>query len=147
MVQSWEEWLTNQKSVLQFHETPREAGELGAEEPNEVQQELVYRVLHLGRNNCLHQYRVGGDVLGRSSAGKDLVVLVTNRLTVSQQCALASKKTNAILGFIKRNLASSRAREVTLPLYSALVMPHLECCVQFQAPQFKKDRDLLERIH
>ena len=68
--------------------------------------------------------QAGVDLLESSSAERVLGVLADDRLTMSQQRALAAKKANGILEFIKRSVGI-RSREVLLSLYTALVRPHL----------------------
>jgi len=84
-------------------------------------------------------------VAGEQPCRKDLGVLVHSRLNRSQQRAQAAQRANPIPGCIKHSI-TGRAKEEITPLQSALVWPHLECCVQLWAPPFKKDVQVLEYL-
>ncbi|GAB0181294.1 mitochondrial enolase superfamily member 1 [Grus japonensis] len=103
------------------------------------------KILHVGQRNPKHDYRLGEEWIESSPEEKDLGLLIDEKLNMSWWCALAAQKASRVLGCIKRGV-TSRSREVILPLYSALVTPHLEYCVQLWGPQDRRDMELLERV-
>lgn len=83
-----------------------------------------------------YTYRLGGREAGEKPAESDLEVLVNDKLNMSQQCALAVKKANHVLGYIRHSVASWSREEIIL-LCSVLVWPHLQYCVYFGVSQYK----------
>jgi len=101
------------------------------------------KVLHVGQGSPRYYTDWAKTPLRAALLEKYLGVLVDKKPDVSQQCTLANWKVSCVLGCIKRGVAS-REREVTVPLYSALVRPHLEYCIQAWDPQHRKDEEVLE---
>ncbi|KAK4824813.1 hypothetical protein QYF61_019663 [Mycteria americana] len=90
------------------------------------------KALHLGWNSCVHQDSPGADYLKTALQKKNY------ELNMSQQRALAPKAAASIQGCFSKRVAS-RSRELIIPLYSILMRPYADYCVQY-----KKDTDILE---
>ncbi|CAM5094510.1 unnamed protein product [Eretmochelys imbricata] len=84
------------------------------------------RVLHSGRKNPMHCYRLGTNWLSGSSAEKDLEITVDKKLDMIQQCALVAKKANGILGCISRSIASRSPLFGTGEAISGVLCPVLD---------------------
>lgn len=102
-------------------------------------------VLHFGHNDPMQPYRHGEEWLEICLAEKDLGVLINSQPNRSQPRAQVVKKVNSNQAGI-RNIEANRAREVILILYTALVIPHLQYCVQSGVQFCKKDIMLMECI-
>ena len=90
-------------------------------------------------------HRLGEELIGSSPAENNLGVMVDKKFGMSQQCVLAAWKANCIVGCTQKR-GESRAREGIVPLYSVLIRPHLQYCVQIWIPQHRENTELLEQV-
>ena len=103
------------------------------------------KVLHMGWHNPKHNHRLRREWIESSLEEKDLGVLGDEKLNTTRQCVLSAQKANRVLGCTTSSV-TSRSREGILPLYSTLVRPPLQYCIQLGGPLHKKDTELLERV-
>ena len=75
---------------------------------------------------------------------KDLGVTMNANMKVSEQCRIAASNCNQVLGMIRRNI-TYKEKSLIVPLYKAIVRPHLEYCKQVWNPHLRKDIDMLEK--
>ena len=103
------------------------------------------KCLHTGPGNTGMNYEMGGTILSKTVKEKYLGVTVNANMKVSEQCRIAASKGNQIIGMIRRNI-TYKEKSLIIPLYKAIVRPHLEYCIQAWNPHLRKDVDMLEKI-
>ena len=103
------------------------------------------KCLHTGPGNTSMNYEMGGTILSKTVKEKDLGVTMNANTKVSEPCRIAASKGNQVLGMIRRNI-TYKDNSLIVPLYKAIVRPHLEYCIQAWSPYLRKDIDMLEKI-
>src|SRR5580692_7626088 len=102
-------------------------------------------VVHMGKSNKESEYKMGPNKIAVSKQEKDLGVIVDKSGKSSEQCIVAVKKANGMLGMIKRNI-KFKSKSVIVKLNKSLVRPRLEYCIQAWSPHLRKDIDMIERV-
>ena len=96
------------------------------------------KCLHTGHGNLDVNYKMGHTSLGTTVKENDLGITISADMKVSEQCGIVASKDNKILGLIRRNITYKEKRLI-IPLYKAIVRPHLEYCIQAWIPYRKKN--------
>jgi len=104
---------------------------------------LKCKVMHLGYKNHGYSYYMDGKQLDTAEEEKDLGIIITKNLKVSQQCKQAYAKASRMLGLINRSI-KFKDKDILLSLYKTLVRPHLEYCIPAWSPHYVKDQELIE---
>ena len=91
------------------------------------------KVMHLGLNNPRRSYNMGDTSLQASEEERDLGVLIDHQLDFGKHIRTIVGRANRVLGMIRVSFACMN-KTMFLSLYTALVRPLLEYCVQVWSP-------------
>ncbi len=97
-------------------------------------------VLHLGQNNPMYRYSMGGVYLSTVEEEKDLGVIIT-----TNQCQKATRVASGILSQVLR--AFSYRDKVVMPrIFKTYIRPHLEYAAPAWSPWLRGEVDLMEKV-
>ena len=85
-------------------------------------------VMHTGHNNMQGNYNMSNQQLPTTDQQRDLGIIITKDLTWQKQTKKSRKTADRVLWFIASNFRY-KTKELILPLYKSLVLPHLEHAV------------------
>ena len=103
------------------------------------------KIMHLGKTNPKHSYSMGDGNLTVTSEEKDLGVTIDDRLEFDVHIKNIINRANRLLGLIKIGF-SCLDKEIFLNLYTVLVRPLLEYCVQVWSPYKQMYINQLEKV-
>ena len=90
-------------------------------------------------------YEMGGTILCKTAKEKYSGVTINANMKVSEHCRIAASEGNQILGMMRRNI-TYKEKGLIVPLYKAIVRPHLDYFIQAWRPYLRKDIDMLEKV-
>ena len=94
------------------------------------------KCLHIGPGYTGMSIEMGGTILSKTVKEKYLGVSMDANMKVSEQCRIAASKGNRVVGMIRRNITHEE-NSLIVPLYKAIVRPHLEYCIQAWSPYLR----------
>ena len=103
------------------------------------------KVMHLGKSNPKNNYKMAAVNLEETVEERDLGVLIDNKLNFGKHIQTIVTRANRVLGMIRIAFACMN-KEMFLNIYTALVRPLLEYCVQVWSPHQRKHVNLIEGV-
>jgi len=84
----------------------------------------MHKVMHFGSHNRQFTYHKKGKQLEEVNSEKDLGVIISGNLKVTDHCRHAYATANRMLGLLSR-IVKFRNVDIVVRLYKSIVRPHL----------------------